>query len=99
MPLSGVDAEIYKAYKYAATKCPATEDPRASLRGLFQSKVADGVLKWAKDGGIQVPPDAPMGMRAACGLDLTRAGMFGARLCQTQACLSTDLGDSLRLAT
>jgi hypothetical protein len=38
-PLDGYDAEIYKVYKYAAFKVPATEDPRASLRGLFASKV------------------------------------------------------------
>eukprot|EP00285_Hemiselmis_virescens_P011638 CAMPEP_0173390480 /NCGR_PEP_ID=MMETSP1356-20130122/15006_1 /TAXON_ID=77927 ORGANISM="Hemiselmis virescens, Strain PCC157" /NCGR_SAMPLE_ID=MMETSP1356 /ASSEMBLY_ACC=CAM_ASM_000847 /LENGTH=328 /DNA_ID=CAMNT_0014347881 /DNA_START=44 /DNA_END=1030 /DNA_ORIENTATION=- len=50
--LQGADAAIYKVYKYAAEKCPATEDPRASLRGLFQSRVADGVYKWGVDGGI-----------------------------------------------
>uniref|UniRef100_A0A7S1EAD3 Uncharacterized protein n=1 Tax=Hemiselmis andersenii TaxID=464988 RepID=A0A7S1EAD3_HEMAN len=50
--LTGVDADIYKAYKYASVKCPATEDPRASLRGLFQSKVGDGVYKWGTENGI-----------------------------------------------
>lgn len=50
--LEGPDAAIYRTYKYAAIKCPATEDPRASLRGFYTSRVADGVIKFLNDNGI-----------------------------------------------
>lgn len=37
---------------YGADKIPATEDPRASLRPLFQSKMSDGLIKFAEANGI-----------------------------------------------
>lgn len=37
--LQGTELALYKLYRYAAVKTPATEDPRLSLRPLFFSKV------------------------------------------------------------
>ena len=51
--LSGVELALYQAYMYAAEKVPQTEDPRASLRGLFESKMGDGLIKFSESNGVQ----------------------------------------------
>ena len=50
--LSGVELELYQAYLYGAEKIPQTEDPRASLRPLFESKMSDNLIKFAQSNGI-----------------------------------------------
>jgi hypothetical protein len=50
--LKGLEAALFKAYMYGAEKLPVTEDPRASLRPLFQSKMSDGLIKFAEANGI-----------------------------------------------
>jgi len=50
--LTGVELALYQAYMYGAVKVPVTEDPRISLRPLFQSKMSDGLIKFAQANGI-----------------------------------------------
>lgn len=50
--LSGVELALFQAYMYGADKIPETEDPRASLRPLFQSKMSDGLIKFAEANSI-----------------------------------------------
>jgi len=50
--LTGLELSLYKAYMYAAEKVPETEDPRLSLRPLFQSKMSDNLIKFAEANGV-----------------------------------------------
>lgn len=43
--LQGTELALYKLYRYAAVKTPATEDPRLSLRPLFFSKSGDALFQ------------------------------------------------------
>jgi len=50
--LAGIELALFQAYMYGSDKLPEPEDPRASLRPLFQSKMSDGLIKYAEANGI-----------------------------------------------